>query len=275
MNNSRSNHLPKIALSAHSMSFETSVPTIHPMNSASFRNVSTSGTPNRKLRMTSHACLLLLCLGSTFIYPGTKAVAGPLVSFYADETIFNTIAPGLETQVFGGTVKSGTLNNPLNQTTQSTFSGPILPGIEFTAKDASQLYIGDYSGTINKAVFPNSFTASLDITFANLTDDVGLGLLSEFTSSDIRVTVFDHLGNSIGTQTVAGVANAGQSTFLGIHAIGGVGIAKVNLQSTDTEAPGVDRVTFGSVPESPVLPVASGLLAMVYAGRRAIRRHRG
>jgi hypothetical protein len=260
------------------MSFVTTVPMIHPMSPATFPNVSMSRTPKSKLGLTGHACLLLLCLGSTFIYPGTKTFAGPLVSFYADETIFNTVAPGLETQVFGGTVKSGTMNNPLNHTTESNLSGPILPGIEFTGKDvatAPQLYIGDYFGTINKAVFPNSFTASLDITFANLTDDVGLGLLSEFTSSNIRVTVFDHLGNSIGTQTVAGVANAGQSTFLGIHAIGGVGIAKVNLQSTDTEAPGVDRVTFGSVPESPVLPVASGLLAMVYAGRRAIRRHRG
>ncbi len=178
---------------------------------------------------------------------------------YGSEAAFDAAAPGTAVQDFSaGTGGNVQMANPLNSSTATASTGPILAGLEIAeaGPDAHDLVVlapGGYGNNLNRAVFANhapvpGSLGTLNISFASGQTAVGLGLLSLFLSSTFTLSVYDTSNNLLGSfgsfATNTGAANT-VGTFWGVTASGGDLISRINLSSDSFQAEGVDLIKFG------------------------------
>lgn len=215
---------------------------------------------------------------------------------FSTQAAFSAAAPGIASQTFGiafGELAMGsgdTMAGPLNSSTNNIIfkPGDILPGLAISSSipGSDSLFISDALGSdplhnelpnINNrtVVTNNEFIASLNLSFSPGVTAVGLGLVSEFSNSNLQLSVFGATNNLLGTLLVTNVPSSGPSKFFGITTSGET-ISRVNINSATNQAEGVDLVQFGQAAATSAVPEPASLILWGLTGVCCmIGRHRG
>ena len=212
----------------------------------------------------------VVLIGTTILF---ASPAHATTITFGTRAAFNLAAPGLPIEDFEeAAVAAGgvaTIPDPLSSATNNAVfaTGTILPGLTLSTPDAhnpDDLAVAGagFASNPSKAVYANFFTDTLDLTFAG-TNAVGLDILSAFSGSTIRISVFGAGNALLGTFDIF-APNSG--AFFGVVNDAGL-ITRINLSSLSGEAEAADNVAFGTaataVPEPGTLLLLGSALTLL------------
>lgn len=206
---------------------------------------------------------------------GAVSSANAGLLFFSSEAAFDGAASTATTQTFAQANGTGCANPLTSASSCGGFApGDIAAGLTIAATGAHAgndlLAAAPGSLSTNGAVYANFFSETLNLLFAPGTGAVGLGLLSQPSSSDLTVSFYDAADLLIGSTVVTSVANGGVGTFLGAVGTAGELIARVNISSPRNQAEGVDLVKFGAAAAIPA-PATLALLGLGLVGVASTR----
>ena len=219
---------------------------------------------NNEAGFNTDVSSLTLGLAGTEDWESSSLAAGSL-SFISDQ-----IQPGVPHPPFfatgtnaatGLTVQSNTNGNP----------GNPLPRLGNSLAIASLGYIGTPSDQLSNSVEPDSLDMLFDpalavkaVSFTPLYFD----LLNATATGEIFVEVFDIANASIGTSSIMGVDYQNATSFMGVVAMPGQTIGRINLFDANlisTSLQGVDNIDVWTTAIPPGVP-EPGTLALLALG---------
>ncbi len=179
------------------------------------------------------------------------------------------------------------MNDPLNSQTNNAYfqPGEILGNLQFQSNlggansaqpnprgtNGLAVFGAGFQGSMSKGVVANFFVDSLDlIILSNDKTGIGFNLVTFFApGGTVKIDVYDINNVFLGT-TNANADPAG-TNFLGIQAVGGALIGRVNIfdPRTGNGAEGFDNIEAWIVPEPGTLLAIGAGLAVLAARRRA------
>jgi len=197
---------------------------------------------------------------------------------------FNAAAPGLPVETFeSGLVAPGaiqTCTGPLSSAAASSCfpAGGLLPGVTYASSLASLddmvvLGAGGIAGNPTKALGPNQFASTFDITFGGSPTAIGFDVFPGPTAGNVLISAFSPANATLGMFTISALVAPNFFGLISTDAIGRLNIASQASAAGEL----VDNLAFGPASATPVpeptslLLFGSGALALAARRRRAKR----